>query len=183
MGRPSKLKAKPKKAGNLRARFVDEYVIDQNATQAAIRAGYSPKSAYVSGYRLLKDAQIKAEIDKRLAVVSANCGITAERILQEYACLAFIDPINLFTEDGHLKPISEMSEDARRAIAGLEVVQMKATGSEDVQIESLLKKIKLTDKKGSLDSLAKIMGMMKEKVEVSGQITLGALLGIMKAGD
>ena len=132
---------------------------------------------------MLKDAHIKAEIDKRLDVISVNCGITTERILQEYECLAFLDPLDLFTPDGHLKPMSEIPEKARRAIAGLEILQMKAPGAGDVQIESLLKKIKLTDKKGSLDSLAKIMGMMKEKVEVTGQITLGALLGIVKAGE
>lgn len=183
MARPSKPKKKPKKAGNLRMRFVDEYVIDQNATQAAIRAGYSPASAYNAGYRLLKDDEIKSEIDKRLNVISASCGITAERVLQEYECLAFLDPVDLFTPDGHLKPLAEIPEKARRAIAGLDIIQMKTTGTEDVQIESFLKKIKLTDKKGSLDSLAKILGMMKEKVEVTGQITLGALLGIVKEGE
>lgn len=182
MARPLKIK-KPKKAGNLRMRFVDEYVIDQNATEAAIRAGYSRVSAAAIGCRLLKDVKIRTEIDKRLNIVSANCGITAERVLQEYECLAFLDPMDLFTADGHLKPMNEIPEKARRAIAGLEIIQMKATGTEEVTIESLLKKVKLTDKKGSLDSLAKILGMMKDKVEVTGQITLGALLGIAKVGE
>ncbi len=54
------------KLNERQARFADEYIIDLNATQAAIRAGYSKKTAYSQGQRLLKNVEIKQMIDKRL---------------------------------------------------------------------------------------------------------------------
>lgn len=179
MGRPSK---KPKKAGNLRGRFVDEFMIDRNATEAAIRAGYSKPSAGAIGCRLLKDVKICAEINKRSAEQSTRLQITADRIMQEYERLALLDPIDLFRPDGSMKDLSEMPEDARRAIVGIEIRELKdGTAALDGgggihALETTLKKIKLADKKGALDSLAKIMGMMKERVEVSGSIRLEDLV-------
>lgn len=161
-----KRQAKPKKAGNLRARFVDEYMLDQNATQAAIRAGYSPASAATTGYRLLKDAEICAEISRRTSQRSTSLGITADRIMQEYARLALLDPLDLFNADGSMKALKDIPEDARRAIGGLEIRELKDIETPDGLIAATLKKIKLIDKKGALDSLAKILGMLKEQVEV-----------------
>lgn len=182
MGRPSS-KKKPKRAGNLRACFVDEFMIDRNATEAAIRAGYSRASAGSIGCRLLKDVKILAEINKRSAEQTQRLGITADRVMQEYERLALLDPLDLFNSDGSMKPLAEMPEDARRAIAGLEIRQLQNIEAPDVVLRATLHKIKLADKKGALDSLAKIMGLMKERVEVSGQVTLGALLGIAKVEE
>ncbi len=172
-----KVKAKGSgKPGNLSVRFVDEYLKDRNASQAAIRCGYRPKGAGVQGCRLLKNPKIAAEIAQRTADISAKAGITAERVMQEYARLAFLDPIDLVNPDGSMKSMSEMPEDARRAIAGLEISERT-----DLELGGMigtkLKKIKLNDKKGTLDSIAKILGMMKEQVEHSGTITLAQLLG------
>lgn len=65
-----------------RARFVEEYLIDLNATQAAIRAGYSPKTADVQGPRLLGKVSVKAEIDKALAARSKTNALTVEWVLE-----------------------------------------------------------------------------------------------------
>lgn len=59
-------------------RFVDEYLTDLNATQAAIRAGYSPRSATVEGSRLLANAKVAAVLAERQAKVSERCELTAE---------------------------------------------------------------------------------------------------------
>lgn len=65
-----------------RARFVEEYLIDLNATQAAIRAGYSPKTADVQGPRLLGKVGVKAEIDKAMAQKAKDNALTVEWVLE-----------------------------------------------------------------------------------------------------
>jgi phage terminase small subunit len=178
----TKPKKKPKKAGNLRARFVDEFMIDRNATEAAIRAGYSKASAGSIGSRLLKDVKILTEINKRSAEQTQRLQITADRIMQEYERLALLDPLDLFRPDGSMKNLAEMPEDARRAIVGIEIRELKDgaamldEGGGVRALETTLKKIKLADKKGALDSLAKILGMMKDRVEHSGRVTLEDLI-------
>lgn len=174
----AKHKPKPKKAGNLRGRFVDEYMIDQNATQAAIRAGYSPRSAGMQGGRLMQNDEILAEINRRAALISASKGITAERVIQEYINLALLDPLDLFNPDGSMKRLEDIPEGARRAIGGLELRELAPMDTPVGQISVTLRKVKLIDKRGALDSLAKIMGLMREKVDVSlnGNISAGVLL-------
>lgn len=63
-------------------RFADEYLVDCNATQAAIRAGYSKKTAYSQGQRLLKNVEVKAYIDERLAKMSSDKIADAEEVMK-----------------------------------------------------------------------------------------------------
>ena len=154
-----------------RDRFVDEFMIDRNATQAAIRAGYSAKTAGAAGHRLLKTVEICEEINKRSAEQSQRLRITADRVMQEYEALALLDPLELFTPEGNLKSIHEIPEAARRAIAGLDLINLKTITTEDVKVEVVLKKVKLVDKKGALDSIAKILGMMRDKVDVNLRVS------------
>ncbi len=70
-------------------RFVAEYLVDLNATQAAIRAGYSAKTAYSIGQRLLKHVEVAAAIEARKAKAVAKTGITADRVLAELEGMAF----------------------------------------------------------------------------------------------
>lgn len=76
-------------------RFVAEYLIDLNATQAAIRAGYSEKTAQEQGSRLLSHVMVKAEIAKRLAKVADKLELSAEKVLRELDYLAFYDPADV----------------------------------------------------------------------------------------
>lgn len=73
----------------MRERFVDEYLVDLNATQAAIRAGYSPKTAYSMGQRLLKDVEVQAAIQEARARREKRTEITQDRVVQEIADNAF----------------------------------------------------------------------------------------------
>lgn len=158
----TKAKPKPKKAGNLRARFAEEYAIDHNGTQAAIRAGYSPKSAAAAASRMLRDVKVEVKVNTLDGEKSQRTAITADRVMQEYERLALLDPIDLFNPDGSLKSLKDMPEDARRAIAGLEIKQLKDMETPETAILATLHKIKIADKKGALDSLAKIMGLMRD---------------------
>jgi phage terminase small subunit len=71
--------------------FIREYLIDRNATQAAIRAGYNPKTAYAQGHRLLKNAEIAAQIEAATTALMESLEVTKERITRELAAIAFSD--------------------------------------------------------------------------------------------
>ncbi len=143
-------------------RFVAEYVIDLNGTQAAIRAGYAPGSAEVQASRLLSNAKIASAVAKAKQSVAERLGITAERVLTEYARLAFLDIRKVFTAEGNLKPIHDIDDDTVAAISGLEVEDLYEGKGQDREHVGRLHKIKLSDKKAALDSLAKHIGLLKD---------------------
>lgn len=72
-----------------RQRFVEEYIVDYNATQAAIRAGYSEKAARSTGSEILQNPDIQAAIHRELEKQSQRTNVTADRIVQELAAMAF----------------------------------------------------------------------------------------------
>lgn len=146
-------------------RFVEEYLVDLNATQASIRAGYSAKTAEQQGPRLLGNVGVATAIQKGKVELRQTTGVTVERVIQEYARIAFLDPASVFKTDGTLYSIPEMDEDTRRAIGGMDISTIG--GSESVEV---LKKIKLIDKKGALDSLGKHLGMFIDRVEVTNLV-------------
>lgn len=142
-------------------RFVEEYLIDLNATQAAIRAGYSENTAYSIGHENLSKPEIQEAIQKRLERLSQKTEITAERVLREYAKLAFLDIRKAFDDKGNLKDISELDDDTAAAVAGLEFEDVFDGFGRDREKVGILRKVKLSDKKGALDSLAKHLGLFK----------------------
>ena len=155
--------AAAKKLTPKQKRFVSEYLIDLNATQAAIRAGYSPKTANEQGARLLANVSIAKAIQEARDKRQQRTEITQDRVLQEYARLAFYDPRKLFQPDGTPKPIEELDTDTAAVLAGLEVrEEFEGTGQDRVFI-GYTKKYKLANKLGALDSLAKHLGMLDGK--------------------
>lgn len=135
-------------------RFVDEYIKDLNASQAAIRAGYSAISARNISSSLMTKANIQQEIAERMGKRSERTAITADRVLQELARLAFLDVRKAYTPDGALKPIHELDDDTAAAIAGMDIIEFG--GDEQ---SGVVKKIKLSDKKGALELLMRHLGM------------------------
>lgn len=147
--------------------FVAEYLVDLNATQAAIRAGYSEKTAYSIGQRLLKHVEIQNAIQKAMKEREERTEITQDRVLKEYARIAFFDPRKLFDDRGFPLEISEIDDDTAAALAGLEVVEGKE-GEKDCYII----KYKITNKLGALDSLAKHLGLFDGKQETGDKVTV-----------
>lgn len=133
-----------------------------NATDAAIQAGYSRKTADQQGSRLLKDVKVLSILDKRRIEVCAKLEISTERILQERARLSFFDVRKLFDKDGHPVPIHELDDDSAAAIAGLEVVEQFEGSGDDRKFIGYLKKYKLSDKGASLTALEKHLGMYEK---------------------
>lgn len=171
------------KKGNLTKKqkmFVAEYLVDLNATQAAIRAGYSEKTAYRTGADNLKKPQIQEAIREQIEAREARTLITADRVLKEYAKLAFsdiTDYLEVITErvvvdwdvnpeTGEKVPIWEIKQlivlrdtkdIPRDKLAAIQCIKHGRYGLE----------FTLHDKKGALDSIGKHLGMFVEKREVN----------------
>jgi len=114
MATPEDLQLSPK-----HQRFVDEYMLDANATQAAVRAGYSPHSAQQIGYQLLHLPALASAIRQARAQRHEQLQISAERVLRELGRIAFADVAEAYDEHGRLKPLGELPPHLRSAIAGV----------------------------------------------------------------
>lgn len=138
------------------ALFVQEYLVDLNATQAAIRAGYSSSSAAELGSRLVEKSQVAAAIAKAKAERSKRTGINADRVLEELARIAFSDMGEFADWSGEHVTLRDSSQIDTRCV--VEVKQTAKQFGADVGI-------KLHDKLGALNALAKHLGLLPEKHE------------------
>jgi phage terminase small subunit len=152
-------------------RFCLEYVKDFNATQAAIRAKYSPNTATPQSSRLLTNVNIQKRLTQLTQKHALRHEITVDRILQELAFIAFFDIRDLFNNDGTLKAIHELDEKTARALAAVDVEATKDYASESKQIREYIKKFKALDKKGALELLGKHLGMFAELIRIEDATT------------
>lgn len=138
--------------------FVKEYLIDLNATQAAIRAGYSKKTASEQSSRLLGNVKISEAIKSAIEKRSERTELTMDRVLLEYKRLALLDIRKAFDADGELKPIHELDDDTAAAIAGIESEdQYEGVGTDRKKV-GVLRKLKLADKRGALQDVMRHLG-------------------------
>ena len=145
--------------------FVDEYLIDLNATQAAIRAGYK-RSEYTdtNAAKLLDNTRIAEEIEKAMAERSKRTGINQDRVLQEIAKLAFVNAADVIDMDTATVLPDAKPED----LACVKSVKVKRTAKGKSIIEE--HEVQFYDKKASLELLGRHLGMFKDKVELSGAV-------------
>jgi phage terminase small subunit len=156
------------------ARFVDEYLIDLNATRAATAAGYSAKTAYATGAENLRKPEIARAIEVAQDERARRTEITADRVLQEFAKIGFGDIRRIFTADGSLKGPAEMDDETAATVASIEVVvrpsgMVDAEGNREVEH---VHKIKAWDKIGALTQIGRHLGMFTDKTEHSGSIAI-----------
>jgi phage terminase small subunit len=102
-------------------RFVAEYRIDYNGKQAAIRAGYSPKTAEVQACRLLRNVQVAVELARQEQRTLARLDLTAQNTFEELRRILHFDPAALFDENGSFRPIHSLPAEVRSCIASVEV--------------------------------------------------------------
>ena len=125
-------------------RFCDEYLIDLNATQAAIRAGYSPKTAEAQSSRLLTNVKVKAFIEQAKQQRSERTKIDADWLLQRLAAEATADLADLYNADGSLKPVHEWPDIWRTGlVSGVEIEDLFDGHGEDRTHIGYIKKVKL----------------------------------------
>lgn len=148
--------------------FCREYIIDLNATQAAIRAGYSENSAGKIGHELWKKPEIQARIQELQYERSQRTQITADRVLTELARIGFSDIRKMFADGDRMKPVSQLCDDMAPAVSAIEVVtKTLPTSDGDAEVE-YVHKVKLWDKNSALDKIAKHLGMLVDRVEHTG---------------
>lgn len=141
--------------------FALEYLVDLNASQAHIRAGYAPKNADVAGPRMLKHPGVRAFLDAALAKREAKLVLSAERVLQELMRVGFLDIQGAYGPDGQLLELSEMPEDVRRAIAGIDSEELTADDGPSGRVL----KVKFNDKLRALELMGKHLKLFTELVE------------------
>lgn len=154
------------------AAFVQEYLIDLNATQAAIRAGYSKKTAHVIGTENLSKPAIASALAAAQQARAKRTGITQDRVLQELAAIAFFDIRKLYSDDGTLRSPKDWDDVAGAALAGVDVVETKSgevDGDGNMQFTPIYtKKVKTWDKGSALALAMRHLGMLVDKTELTG---------------
>lgn len=148
---------------NKQKRFCEEYLVDLNATQAAIRAGYSPAAAGAIGAENLKKPQIRARIDKDLAEQSKRTGVTADRIVRELARVAFANSQDVIDyDDATVK--NDAVRDDTAAVASVRVKTIPTKDGPGVERE-----VKMHDKLKALELLGRRLGLFTDNVNFSGE--------------
>ncbi len=150
--------------------FVEEYLLDLNATQAAIRAGYSPGTANEQGARLLANVSISRAIAQQMADRSRRTGVNADRVVLELARIAFANAGDLIDAgDATLK-----DDASRDDLAAIQSIKVKDLG--DMGIE---REIRLADKLKALELLGRHLGIFDDRLRVDGRLDTGKLDSIL----
>ena len=144
--------------------FCEYYLQTGNAAEAARLAGYSEKTARVIGPENLSKPVIKNAIDKAIAERSRRTGINQDRVIQEIAKLAFLNPIDVIDMDeATIK--GEANRDDTACIAS---VKVKVIPGEDGNITE--REVKTYDKLKALELLGKHLGMFTDKLKMEGNV-------------
>ena len=145
------------------ARFVEEYLVDLNGKQAAIRAGYSVKAAEVQASRLLNFAKVRIAINAAMRARSRRTAITADRVLLELAAMAFSNIFDFIRVQADGSVHIDLARATRDRAAAIHDVVLRAHtgggGSADEKRGVKLIEIELCDKLKALDMLARHLGM------------------------
>lgn len=145
-------------------RFIDEYLIDLNATQAAIRAGYSVKTAREQASQNLTKLNIQQAISEKMAERSKRTGVNQDRIVLELAKIAFVNAADVIdSDDATIKAVATADDTA--AIQSVKVKVIPTKEGEGVERE-----IRLNDKLKALELLGKHLGMWNDKLDVNVNI-------------
>lgn len=164
------MKSNPPKQMPKKFIFAMEWMKDRNATQAAIRAGYSARTAHTQGSRLLTDDEVQKFIAEKTEKIVATAEIDVARTLKEIHNGAFFDPAECYDENGLLLPVPQMPEAARRAIAQIkqeEIFEWQGEGKDRRRVWiGYAKQVKFVSKEGMLTLTARNLGILNDKVTV-----------------
>ncbi|HDX8835610.1 TPA: terminase small subunit [Klebsiella oxytoca] len=147
--------------------FCREYLIDLNATQAAIRAGYSAKTANRTASENMSKPDIQSRITELKAKRNEDVSINAEYVLKRLVEIDQMDVLDILNSTGELKPVAEWPKVWRTTLSGLEVMEMASEGN----AAALLKKIKWPDKVKNLELLGKHISVQAFKEQVEQKVT------------
>lgn len=172
-------------------RFIDEYLIDLNATQAAARAGYSKRTAEQQGYQLLRRPRVAEAITAQQRKIATKLEVTQERVVAELAKIGFSDIRKAVTwrtcereiaNEEDLEPQGHGGSLKRSRAMSVNLVELLSSDDLDDDTAAAISeisqtdkgglKVKFHDKRAALVDLAKYLGMFKDEVKLVGDITV-----------
>lgn len=146
--------------------FIKEYLVDMNATQAAIRAGYSKKTANRIASELMSKPDIQQAVKAEMEARSRSTDLSIERVLLEYKRLALFDIRNLYKEDGSMKDIHDLDEDTAAALTSIESDDLYDMDGKKI---GKVRKLKAADKRAALcDVMRHLGGFEKDNAQQNG---------------
>jgi phage terminase small subunit len=150
-------------ANERKALFIEAYIANGgNATQAATAAGYSPKTAYSQGNRLLKDVEIQQSLSKRQQKLAKQFELDTEKVLAQLAQIVYADPRKCFGPDGCLLPVREWPDEVAAMVSSVEVDALfEGTGKDRKQI-GVTQKVKFWDKNSAIEKAMKHLGQFEK---------------------
>ncbi len=155
-------------------RFCEEYMIDFNGTQAAIRAGYSKQTANEQASQLLAKLNIQTYLNNLRQQSANDFGVTKKELVDELKRIAFFDIRKVFNIQNELIPIIDIDNDSAAAIAGIETDEIYEFNPIKKQKELIgyTRKIKVASKIAAIERVSKMLGYdAPEKKELSGSLT------------
>ncbi|MGL3410582.1 terminase small subunit [Salmonella enterica] len=162
--------------------FAREYLKDLNATQAAIRAGYSEKTANEQASRLLANVNVQNFVAELKATRIEQTGIDAAYVLRRLVEIDQMDVLDIMTDDMSLKPVSDWPASWRRYLSGFYLAEMFEGRGDDREMVGILKKIKWPDKVKNLELLGKHVTVQAFQEQTATEIT-GANGGPVRYAD
>lgn len=163
-------------------RFIDEYLIDLNATQAYRRAypGSSYRTANIEGPKLRVKPSIKAEIDAAKKARRQRTHLTADKVVRELARIAFADVFEVYAADGSILPVRMIPPEVRAAVSAVKVRKERTTRrtdrGQDVTVHECEVEYKFWPKVEALSKLCDHLGL------AAGELTpLESLLAVLPA--
>lgn len=147
--------------------FCRRYLIDFNATKAAIAVGFTKKSARQQGYRMLTKDYVQAHIEKLRTEIGEKYDVTRYSLMEQYAAIRDFDIRRLYEKDGTMKPIHKLTEEEAAGIASIEVDEIFDIQSGKKVFKGINKKYKRWDKLRAIDGMARMQGY-GSSVKISG---------------
>ncbi len=138
--------------------FVDEYLLDLNATQAAIRAGYSTRRATEIGYQLLQRPEVARAIQAAMAERSKRTEVEADYVIRRLREIDEMDVLDILEDDGSFRSIRDWPRAWRQFLSGIEIAELFEGRGDDRRIAGVLRKVKWPDKLRNLELLSRHVG-------------------------
>ncbi|MGR4041516.1 terminase small subunit [Pseudomonas sp. 910_21] len=155
-------------------RFVAEYLVDLNATQAAVRAGYSAKGAKDQAWQNMQNPEITAAIKAAMEARNKRTQVDADYVLHRLTEIDQMDVLDILDDDMSVKPLSQWPKVWRQYLAGFDLAEMFEGQGKDRSMVGILKKLKWPDKVRNLELLGKHVNVnaFRDQVAVDVSLTL-----------
>lgn len=155
-------------------RFCEEYIINLDATAAAIRAGYSEKTASQLGYQLLQKHSVKAYVAELLKKRSERTQVDADYVLRRLVAIDQMDVLDILKNDGSIKPIGEWPKIWREFLTSFELSEIIEGQGDERKVVGILKKIKWPDKLKNLELIGRHVAVQawKDVKQVEGTLNV-----------